>query len=186
MSRPKCTSDFKLKMVKQFLNSELSAAKFATKYNLNTTSLRAWARLFKQHGNAGFAVEQNNTTRYDLAFKLSVLETMKKENLSLIAATSRFNIGGRSTISRWLKLYEAGDLNALENKSKRIPMSVSPPKKPNFSKKSFSDKNLTPEQKIELFEQQNKELEYLRAENAYLKKLDALMKSKRSVTKKKR
>lgn len=186
MSRPKRTNDFKLKMVREFLSSELSAAKFAKKHNLSTTSLRTWVRLFKQHGSSGFTVEHSSTTRYDLAFKLSILKTIEKENLSLVAASSRFNIGGRSTISRWLKLYEAGGLNALENKSTRMPMSVKPPIKPSFDKKLSSDKNLTPEKKLELFEQQSKELEYLRAENAYLKKLDALMKNKKSATKKKR
>lgn len=180
MSRPKRSNAFKLEMVTLFINSNLSNEEFARRHNLNAASLLSWLRRYNEHGDLAFVVEHSVTTRYDLAFKLAVLQTMKDECLSIAATSSRFNIAGKSTVSDWLKRYEAGGKIALENKRNRTAMPV------NSTNKSTSDKNLTPEEKLELFEQQTKELEYLRAENAYLKKLDALMKNKRSATKKKR
>ena len=68
-------------------------------------------------------------------------------------------------------------VDVLKSKGERMSTKTNNPSTPN------TDKNLTPEQKI--IAKQLEELEYLRAENAYLKKLDELMQSKKAAAKKK-
>jgi len=71
-----------------------------------------------------------------------------------------------------------GGLDALKSKGERVAAKTHPPQKANSKKPS------TPEEL--LLAQKQEEIDYLRAEVAYLKKLDALIRNKKSATKKKR
>ena len=98
-------------------------------------------------------------------FKVQVVETVIKEELTFTKAAKRFHIYDKKAIGRWYRLYKNKGKSALlaqKNKKKGIKPgtkynNTKPPKKPDDL-----DKN------------ERKELEYLRAENAYLKKLEAL------------
>lgn len=176
MRKPKYTKEFKINAVRVYLKGSLSSAAFAKKNGLNDSTLRRWADRYQQHGPSAFDVELSVSDRYNVDFKLSVLKKMDDDNLTYSAATALFNLGGQSTVLRWKQLYERGGADALKSKGERMSAKV--------KTSSKTDKNLTPEQ--EIIAKQLEELEYLRAENAYLKKLDALIQSKKSATKKKR
>lgn len=178
MRKPKYTKEFKISAVRVYLKGSLSSAAFAKSIRLNDSTLRRWVDRYQQHGRSAFDVELSVSDRYDVDFKLSVLKKMDDDNLTYSATTAFFNLGGQSTVLRWKQLYERGGADALKPKGERMAAKV------NNSSKSSIDKNLTPEQA--LIAKQLEELEYLRAENAYLKKLDALIQSKKSATKKKR
>ncbi len=94
-----------------------------------------------------------------------MLQTIDKELLSLQDACVRFDIAASSSITSWRDAYESNGYQGLISKPKGRPPKQKPPIKRKVSKPS---KPLTREQ--ELLE----ELEYLRAENALLKKLQAL------------
>ena len=172
------TKAFKVQAVRLYLKGRLSGAEFTKKYSINQATLDAWTKRYKQHGKSAFDVELSVTDRYDVDFKLSVLKKMDDDNLTYSATTALFNLGGNSTVARWKRLYERGGMNALKSKGEGMAAKV------NNSSKPSADKKLTVEQ--ELIAKQLEELEYLRAENAYLKKLDALMQIKKSAIKKKR
>jgi transposase len=95
-----------------------------------------------------------------------VIQTIEKELLSLREACIRFNVPSESTIVSWKRVFEAEGILGFNNKPKGRPPKMKPPIKRKARK---SSKPLTREQ--ELLE----ELEYLRAENALLKKLQALV-----------
>ena len=178
MQRPKYTKAFKTNTVRKYLNGHLSSAEFSKKHSLNDATLRRWASRYKQHGKSAFDVELKVSTRYDASFKRSVLQKMEDDGLSYSATAALFNLGSQCAVARWKRLYERGGIDALKSKGERMPAKV------NKSHKDNTDKNLTAEQ--EALAKALEELEYLRAENAYLKKLDALMQSKKSAPKKKR
>jgi transposase len=100
------------------------------------------------------------------------LHQIQSEGLSLREACRRFNIAAASSILVWQKQYAEGGLAALERKSReRAPMKpFKPPTKP-----------LSELTQAELA----RYVEYLQAENAYLKKLEALVQSKKQAAQKK-
>ena len=178
MKRPKHTKAFKINAVRKYLKGHLSSAEFSKKYLLNAATLKRWADRYKQHGKSAFDVELKVSTRYDANFKRSVLQRMEEDELTYSATAALFNLGSQCTVKRWQRLYEQGGIHALKSKGERMAAKVNKPKDSN------ADEKRTPEQQA--LAKALEEIEYLRAENAYLKKLDALMQSKKSAPKKKR
>ena len=105
---------------------------------------------------------------------------MEEESWSSRQASAFFNIPTRSTVQTWLKRYNEGGADALIDRRRGPTMLKS--KKPSRPRQPVSDREksvagMTPEE-------MRQELEYLRAENAYLKKLEALVQKKQSASKK--
>ncbi|BCJ05306.1 transcriptional regulator [Pseudomonas sp. RtIB026] len=146
--------------------SARSVHEVALKHSLSPSLLRRWIKGYEQHGAAGLTTKYSY---YDAQFKLTVLQCIEQDGLSAQQACIRFDIRGPSSIRQWKRLYDEGGLEALHPhraRESRMPRKVS--KQPSVSPATPADTELTPEQMLE-------ELEYLRAENAYLKKLDALI-----------
>jgi len=87
--------------------------------------------------------------------------------MSINQACAQFNISGAATILRWQRLYNEGGITALIDKprgpNKSMPIKAKPFTPSNKPVAEMSPKELA------------RELEYRRAEVAYLKKLDALI-----------
>lgn len=100
---------------------------------------------------------------YSGDFRLSVVRYMRENHLSLFETAVKFGISNESVVLAWDRLYESEGVSALyrDNRGKM--------KKPHKHKQSTGAKSVK-STKDNLLE----ELEYLRAENAYLKKLRAL------------
>ena len=127
----------------------------------------------KQHQSGGIDAIKPKTSKakYSSEFKHHVITTMLKEGLSQSEVALTFNISSLALISHWHKVYRLYSISGLISKRKgRTAMS-----KPFITDKPDDEK--TP---AEL----KRELEYLRAENAYLKKLDALLKAEEQAGKK--
>ena len=102
---------------------------------------------------------RSHSFRASKAFKQRAVDAFVKESLSYAAVTLKFNIG-RSTLQKWVRSYRHGgyeELLATKPKGRRTK--VSKPKRT----KGMSE--------IERLREEN---EFLKAENAYLKKLKAL------------
>jgi len=166
---------FKLKIVRQLLAGPDGARRLAQRHGIAYSVVYRWANSYREHGEAGLSVVP---VRYDRAFRLKVLRHMWRKGLSYTQTAAVFGIAGLSTISRWERAYHAGDGGALAPRpGPRAPMAK--PKKPPFTPSSGPDEARPQKDLI-------RELEYLRAENAYLKKLDALIQSKKEAASKKR
>ena len=98
--------------------------------------------------------------RYTGEFKQIVVETMHKERLSLQETSTRFQIRGHSAVSKWERIYleegPAGLYVERRGRGNRI-----------------SGKRQTLDKKVE--EDLIAEVQRLRAENDYLKKLNVLV-----------
>lgn len=158
---------FKLRVVQQYLREEISLKEVARQHCLDESSVRQWRDSYLQHGVTGL---RKKYTHRSVAFKLEVLERMWREGLSLRQTAALFDIRERHAIGRWAHQYHSGGLAALEPKRKGCrPMTQKPPSPP------APDEERSHEDLLE-------ELAYLRAENAYLKKLEALTRETRAAT----
>ncbi|WP_304517380.1 transposase [Cecembia rubra] len=120
--------------------------------------VKRWVGFYRKFGILGL---QPSSNRYDGDFRLQVVRILKAESLSLLQACLRFNVPNESTILNWVRIHDSKGPEALMaiRKGRTITM----PRKPK--------KPLTRE------EQLLEELADLKAENAYLKKLQALIQS---------
>jgi len=108
-----------------------------------------------------------------------VLQKMWQDELSLRGVVALFNIrGGTGVVSAWERLYHQGGLPALHPKPRGRPkkMTAQPPPK------SAPDQSL----EARTLEELRKENEHLRAEVAYLKKLQTLVRERSAALKKRK
>ncbi|WP_343307340.1 helix-turn-helix domain-containing protein [Chitinophaga niabensis] len=155
---------YKLDAVRQVVAGRSSVRQKADLLQINIDMLRRWVSYYRAFGTAGLE-RQNN--RYPASFKMEVIRTYLQESLSLKATCLRFHIPCTAVLSRWLRIYEQEGNVGLkqEKRGKRKSMA---PKKP----ATKGAKVKTREQELE------EELAYLRLENQYLKKLQALIQKK--------
>lgn len=166
----KYNEQFRLNAVQEYLSGESSVNAVATRHGISARTLGDWIRRFEQHGHAGLV---GRGASYSASFKLMVLEAMWREKWSLSHTAVVFGIRTHSHIGKWERQYHESGLEGLSRRCRANRMSDNPPKRP----ESQAPRSL---------EDVLKENEYLRAENAYLKKLDALIQQKRSAARKKR
>lgn len=168
--RNQYSDQFKLQVVQQYLDGDVGLEVVAHQLGLDYSMLRRWVAQYRQHGPLGL---RQTRRHYSPAFKREVLERMWRDGLSIRQTEALFDIRAAGAIGRWERQYHSGGLTALEPKrTGRRPMPQKPPSPP---PESPSDDERSQEELLE-------ELAYLRAENAYLKKLDALTREKRATT----
>lgn len=153
---------FKLECIELHQNSYRSLESIATERGFNESNLRKWIGFYNKYGIWGLKRRKNKS--YSLEFKLKVLKAINKEFLSQREACIRFDIAAQSTVLNWQRDYKKSGILGLENKARGRPRIMSDYKR----KKRKSNKPLTTEEELLL------ENERLRAENDFLKKLDAL------------
>ena len=155
----KYTKEFKLEVARHYVSSHDGFMVTAQKYGVERTLVRNWVDVYKCLGPTGF---EPRYARHTSQSKVAILQQIQSEGLSLRQACRRFNIAAASSILVWQRQYSQGGPAALERKSReRPPMKpFKPPTKP-----------LSELTQAELA----RYVEYLQAENAYLKKLRALV-----------
>lgn len=156
--------DFKIKVVQQILKGKESADSISFKYTISDSIVKRWVDFYRLHGIDGLMPSNRH---YSPEFKLEVVQAVKSKSLSLNKACCQFRISSVSTLKKWLILFDSCGAESLRVERRgrgkpkiRTPVMPRKPKRP-----------LTRE------EQLLEELADLRAENAYLKKLQALIQS---------
>lgn len=168
----KFTKEFKLLIAKRYENELISYRDLANQSDIDESAIRYWVLLVRHHGDQAFDFPYTN---YSAAYKLRVIQFINETDYSIREASAIFHIPDPSMVRRWMKKWEKSGEDALESKEK------GPSDMKSRNQKKNTSKNLA-NQSIEAME---KELEYLRMENAYLKKLRALVQEKTSQKKSK-
>ncbi|OEY92200.1 transposase [Acinetobacter qingfengensis] len=158
----KYSQEFKLEVVQYYL-SGFGKVSTGNKYNVHPNDVVKWVAVFQQHGVSGLN-RKNKKSIFTIEFKYRVVTTILFEGLSLTEAIQRFQIRETSIIRSWLRQYQENGIDGLKPKPKGRSKHMSKPKLPKTSK---TDQDKTQKELLE-------ELAYLRAENAFLKKLRAL------------
>lgn len=160
----KYSVQFKITAVEAYIHGDDGFRKVANRYSIDCSLLRRWVAAFQARGSAGL---QANGHHYSAAFKRSVVECKRKERLSCREAAARFGLGQSSRVGIWERQYYSGDLDCLPAPQRKKTLTM--PKKPPVQPQSpFVDDDSKSREQLKA------ELEYLRMENAYLKKLEEI------------
>lgn len=168
MGKSKYSLEFKLRLVKRYHKGDIGSDSLGKEVGIGGSLIRSWVRSYESNGVLGLGRDKSST--YSKAFKLKVLQIIERENLSINEAARKFNIGSKSSIFTWQQNYEKKGILGLENQPRGRPKTMSNYKR----KKKKTGKPLTREE--ELLER----IYYLEAENAILKKLDALIQERKN------
>jgi len=160
--RNKFSIDQKEQIVRSVLEEGLiTCQSVARAYNTSHRLIALWVKSYKVHGRAGLSFKNN--IQYSVAFKLGILQEMYSKGVSLHQLSVKYLISP-SVLSNWKREYEAGGVETLYMKKGR-----GRPSKANDKEKISSKTSNSKEEEL------LKENELLRAENDYLKKLQALI-----------
>ena len=151
----KYSNEFKLKVVNAYLLGEGGAGTIANKYNVARTCVQQWLAQYELTGSF-----TKPTRHFSGEFKLKVLNYQQEHHLSDLQTALIFGITNQGTICAWRKKYITGGTEALFQKQGR--------------RSKMPKKSLIPNKPREEWTK-DEELAYLRMENEYLKKLNALI-----------
>ena len=165
----KYNREFKLAIAKQCLSHE-SSRSISKRLGIPDRYIRYWVQVYRFHSDNAFIKRK---TPYSFEDKYRILKQMRENHWSMSYTSVAYNMSSPGTISTWLTQFERFGLSGLQ-----------PKKRGRKVKKSTNQEAMTPTEQMSL-EELREELEYRRAENAYLKKLDALLQAKERKTKKK-
>ena len=161
----KYTTQFKLSAVTAYLESDRGFRFVARQFFMDPTLLRRWVEAYRLHGQASFHASGKHRS---FEFKLSVLKRMALESLSLRRTAAIFNLGNGSQVRKWQQQYYSGGIEALAAGKEGLSTTMSkPPSKPRKPAIPLSEEARAQKALLD-------ELQFLRMENAYLKKLKAL------------
>lgn len=156
----------KLELAQRALNE--SSTELGRQFSVSSRQIRYWSSVYQLHGAGSFLHKEYP---YTPDFKLQVITSMRENNWSLGYTSAYFDLSTPGILFQWLKLYSCEGLSRLTPKKKGRPC---------MTHHSFEPKPSSQMTEQELRE----ELDYLRAENAVLKKLEALAQAKKNKAKK--
>lgn len=163
----KYTAEFKRAVVLKYLEGSMSYRTVAEHFGIpNHSLIERWVGFYRRHGEDGL---MSKRSIYSAEFKLSVLQHMWDNSVSKGQTATAFNIRRHATVGNWERAYIVGGLEALKPHRKGRPTMVPPQDKQEATK---ADDTRTREELLE-------EVLDLRAEVDYLKKLEALVRSRK-------
>jgi len=152
--------EFKLEIVTAYLAGEGGYKSLADRFSIpNKSTVRKWVKVYETMGESGLKRRKSHKT-YSVQFKLDVLQYKLRTEESYQNVALKFGIHEPSIIANWMCIWRKEGIDELSKLKGPPPMSKK-------KKQKKSENTLTREQQLE------REIELLRAENAYLKKLRA-------------
>jgi transposase len=162
----------KHRVVRQYLSGVAGFQTLGHKHGIDKATVRRWVERFRAHGAKGL---RKKPGVYTAEYKLSVLKRMKRDHLSYRQVSALYDIRETTAIARWAREYASGGIDALVPRRGQSQRMKLPPKPP--------DPGTGEPRALGALRKEN---EYLRAEVAYLKKLEALAQAKRPAPKKRK
>jgi transposase len=97
----KYSDEFKLKVVRAYLEGYLGYKLLAKAFNISTESqIKRWVRAYKEFGEAGLRRISIKHV-YSVKFKLDVLNFMKQTGASYQDTAIQFNMNNPTLIANW-------------------------------------------------------------------------------------
>ncbi|MBT2737758.1 helix-turn-helix domain-containing protein, partial [Bacillus sp. ISL-7] len=149
----------KLAAVQRYLQGNDSYRTIGASIGAASSLVITWVKQYEENGVEAFV---KSYTSYSTQFKLDVLKYMNDYGTSPNETAAIFKIADPSLIRKWRRQFEKHGIDALESKKKG---------RPTMEKEVKKSKKAKPvEGSVEALQA---EVERLRMENAYLKKLKA-------------
>jgi len=159
----KYSLEFKLEIVNRVLLGKDSINAIAKKYEVDRGFVRSWSDAYKYHGVDGLTVKRY---RYDGQFKVDVVEYMQEHHISAREIAAKFGVSSFETVLKWERIYYEEGRDALFKNERRQPK-MTTENKPKVPRSPKINKTVPEDLTAEIYR--------LRMENAYLKKLNALV-----------
>lgn len=141
----KYSKQFKLTAITTFLEGSKGFRHVAARFEMDVSLLRRWVAVYRLHGEAGLRRRRNDGS-HTADFKLSVLQRMWTERLSLRQTAALFNLGSASQVGIWQQQYYSGGIHALSPKPQGLPTpmpkSITPPAQPSVRDEDLSHAEL--------------------------------------------
>ena len=106
MSKSKTSPEFKIMLCQKYLQGEGSAISLAKDYGIGHTSLQAWIKKYREHGERCFYPKSGNT-HYTKEFKLKCVEEVLRTGCSVDDIVAKYNISDRKVLRSWILKYNA-------------------------------------------------------------------------------
>ena len=154
----KYSNEFKLEVVKYCVEEHHGYLDAAKHFNIpSETTILYWVRKYKEKGVEGLLNDKRSL--YSGEFKQNVVEYMRKNHLSATETAVKFNLANHGVVLKWERIYYEEGPQALYIERRGRNKKMSSKNKENVNKNQ------------DLLE----EVQRLRMENEYLKKLNALV-----------
>ena len=172
----KYSMEQKLEVLRDKEENKLSNGELSLKYGINKTSIREWVNAYETGGTEALSMripgKQNNT--YTPDFRLMVTQEKLSGNFTYSELAKKYGMN-KCVIQMWVRKYNENGEDALRSDERgRAP------------KSNYPQAKVTKKNKKELAKEVYDELLHLRAEVAYLKKLNALAWEKEQLAKRKK
>ena len=154
------STELKLEIVERYLKGGIGVKRLADEYHVNKCDIQKWKAAYVEHGVAGLCTTHGT---YSGDFKVEVVEYMHKNGASMRQTAAHFNIPSLKSVSDWERIYYEKGKEALYEERRGRASKMGTKKK---------KKNISP---IQQNEDLLAEVQRLRMENEYLKKLNALV-----------
>ncbi|MER2127023.1 IS3 family transposase [Solibacillus sp.] len=165
----KFTAEEKLQAALRYLEGKESYCEIARSIGVDHNALPKWVKQYELQGINAFIKQYTN---YSAQFKLDVLNFMIENGTSSLETAAIFGIAAPSTIRQWRKQFETKGFDALQSKKKGRPsMKKETKKQPKQAPVEGSPEAL------------QAEIDRLRMENEYFKKVERLSSSQGNITK---
>jgi len=165
----KYSKQFKRRAIQAYLAGPSGYRTVAQEVGMDCSQLRQWVATYRLRGEAMF--QKASKREHSEQFKQAVVQHMCANSLSYRETAALFGLGQSSQVGKWKQQYYSGGPEALASYKKgNCGVMPKPPRKA-LDQVPETDDSKTREQLLA-------ELEYLRTEVAYLKKLKALREEK--------
>ena len=163
----KYKTEFKMKVVKEYLEGIVSYKDLAKKYSIpDKSNVRRWVNAYEYQGYDGLKVKRKNNN-YSLDFKLNVVNLYLTGEMSYQNLANEFKINNLSIIARWVTEFREEGIEGLKAKKRGRPSNM-----------PSTDKNKNLKNKNSKIKEDLSELENLRKENYYLQMEVEILKKK--------
>ena len=174
----KYSTEFKMKVVKEYLETNISYKSLSGKYRIpSEVVVKTWVNAYKSQGYEGLKVKRKNK-QYTLEFKLNVVNLYLTGEMSYQSLANELKINNPSIITRWVIDFREKGIEGLKSKKRGRPSKMSKsPKKSKDTKVESSAKitnlendSLTQAQLKEKIKKLEEKNYWLQLENDAIKK----------------
>ena len=160
MSKKKYSTELKLEIVQRYIKDGIGLKTLAKEYFVCVGDIQKWRDAYLANGVAGLCTKHGT---YSGEFKVSVVEYMQNTGASIRKTAAYFNIPSYTTVANWERIYHENGKEALFEERRGGASKMRIKKTQKVKKQTDVNKDLLAE------------VQRLRMENEYLKKLNALI-----------
>ncbi len=153
----KYSTEFKMKVVKEYLETNISYKSLSDKYGIpNESVIKIWVNAYKTQGYEGIKVKRENT-QYTLEFKLNVVKLYLTGEMSYQSLANELKVNNPSIITRWVKEFREKGIEGLKSKKRGRPSRMSKSQNKSKDTKIESSANISNSENESLTQAQLKE-----------------------------